>query len=479
MNNFSKLATKALTPILSSVVDHIDENGLEKLFRLGSKFTSNSKDELLELADMCHKKDPMVSGWISALRAMNVTGRKKLLSNLVFNHIVYGAAVRDEMAEKYHTRIPFLVLISPTYECNLTCKGCYSALYGNRYHFEEDEMMDLLQQFYDLGVRFFTFTGGEPFVYKPLMNIFKRFNDCYFMVFTNGTLLTESRVKKLAELGNVAVTISMEGFEDMTDWRRGAGVYKKIQAAYERLNRFGVISGTSIMATRTNHEQIVDTKFWDYLIEQLGAKYAWVFQYMPVGRGATFDLVPTAEQRYDRFHFLEKLRKSGRMAFLADFWNHGFLVNGCMSSGANYLHINAKGGAEPCVFQQYAVDNVREKPVIDILRSSFFENYKKEIPFSNNLMRPCPIIDNPSKFREHITAAGAIPQHEGSDSYFKFANELDALAQDWKKYAIKIWDSEGYGTTYHAENDLYSAPKAPAATQHKEQAAKKQVESVS
>jgi MoaA/NifB/PqqE/SkfB family radical SAM enzyme len=478
--NISNLAMKALTPVLMSVVNHIDESGLENLFRLGSKFTTTSKADLLALADMCHQKDPMVMGWVKALRGMNPVSRKKLLNNLIFNHVVHGVSIRDEMGEKYGTRIPFLVLISPTYECNLECKGCYSALYGDRYHFTEDEMMDLLQQFYDLGIRFFTFTGGEPFVYKPLMKIFEHFSDCYFMVFTNGTMLTESRVAKLASLGNVAVTISIEGFEEMTDWRRGAGTYQKIVTAYERLNRMGVLCGASIMATRTNHDQIVGHEFWDFLINDLGVKYSWVFQYMPIGRDATFDLVPTPEQRYERFHYLESLRKSGRLAFIADFWNHGFLVNGCMSGGANYLHINAKGGAEPCVFQQYAVDNVREKRIVDILKSPFFEGYKQQIPFNKNLMQPCPIID-------HVKACGAVPQHEGSDSYFKFSNELDALAKGWAKYAIKIWDEEGYGTQYHAEANEYlpknavpkeSSPVAEASEQAASRSSK-QLERVS
>ncbi len=454
----NSLTKKALPLALNSVLNHINEAGMEKLFRLGARITKDSKTELLQLADMCRDKDPMVRGWIDTIRVLNPVARHKLLSNLIFNHVVTGSSLRDDAGEKYGTHIPFLVLISPTYECNLKCKGCYSALYGDRYHYTEEEMFDLIQQFYDLGVRFFTFTGGEPFVYKPLMHIFEHFGDCYFMVFTNGTMLTESRVNKLAKLGNVAVTISVEGFEEMTDWRRGTGTWQKIQEACGRLTRAGVMHGASVMATSKNHAQICGNEFWDLIAEQLGMKYAWVFQYMPVGRDATMELVPDAEQRYYRFHFLETLRKSGRLAFLADFWNHGFLVNGCMSGGANYLHINAKGGAEPCVFQPYATDNVREKRIIDILKSPFFEGYKRQIPFSDNLMQPCPIIDNPARFRQHIRKYHAVPQYEGADSYFRLSRELDNLAEEWKKYAIKIWKDEGYGNDYHAEHHLYISP---------------------
>jgi MoaA/NifB/PqqE/SkfB family radical SAM enzyme len=456
------LTRKALPIALNTILNHVDEAGMEKLFRLGARIAKESKQELLQLADMCRDKDPQVQGWLETLRKLNPVARKKLIGNLIFNHIVSGANLRDDAGEKYATHIPFLVLISPTYECNLECKGCYSALYGNRYHYTEEEIFDLIQQFYDLGVRFFTFTGGEPFVYKPLMKLFEHFDDCYFMVFTNGTMLTESRVKKLARMGNVAVTISVEGFEEMTDWGRGNGTWKKILEAYERLQRYGVMRGASVMATSKNHEQICGNEFWNFMLDKLEIQYAWIFQYMPIGRDATMELVPNAEQRYERFHFLEAMRTSGRLGFLADFWNHGFLVNGCMSGGANYLHVNAKGGVEPCVFQPYATDDVRKKRIVDILKSPFFEGYKQQIPFNDNLMQPCPIIDNPAKFREHIEKHGAVPQHDGSDSYFKFSHELDELADEWKKYAIKIWKDEGYGDEYHAEHDLYVNPEKSA-----------------
>lgn len=101
------------------------------------------------------------------------------------------------------------------------------------------------------------------------------------------------------------------------------------------------------MATSKNHEQICGNEFWNFMLDKLEIQYAWIFQYMPIGRDATMELVPNAEQRYERFHFLEAMRTSGRLGFLADFWNHGFLVNGCMSGGANYLHVNAKGESNP------------------------------------------------------------------------------------------------------------------------------------
>ncbi len=74
-------------------------------------------------------------------------------------------------------------------------------------------------------------------------------------------------------------------------------------------------------ATRKNHDVIMSDEFWDFLREN-NVSYTWVFQFMPVGADASMDLVPTPEQRYERFYKTEELRLSGKFAFVADFWNH-------------------------------------------------------------------------------------------------------------------------------------------------------------
>jgi hypothetical protein len=242
----------------------------------------------------------------------------------------------------------------------------------------------------------------------------------------------------------------------MTDWRRGKGVYKKVQSAWDLLNKHGVIFGASITATRKNHDMIMDDSFWDNLKEK-GVSYAWVFQFMPVGADASLELVPTPEQRLERFRKTEELRLGGKFAFVADFWNHGFLTHGCLAAGSKYLHINAKGYVEPCVFQQFAVDNIREKSILEILKSPFFEAYKRTIPYSDNLFRPCPIIDNPKVFRSMVKKFNAIPQHPGSERVVnELGPELDELAAEWKVYADKLWYEEGYSEKWPSKRGVYN-----------------------
>ena len=44
-----------------------------------------------------------------------------------------------------------------------------------------------------------------------------------------------------------------------------------------------------------------------------------------------------------------------------DFQNDAEYVGGCIAGGRRYLHINANGDVDPCVFIHYSDSNIREK----------------------------------------------------------------------------------------------------------------------
>ena len=47
-----------------------------------------------------------------------------------------------------------------------------------------------------------------------------------------------------------------------------------------------------------------------------------------------------------------------RQIFLADFWNHGILMEGCLAAGrangGGYFYIDWNGAVSPCVFVPYS-----------------------------------------------------------------------------------------------------------------------------
>lgn len=126
---------------------------------------------------------------------------------------------------------------------------------------------------------------------------------------------------------------------------------------------------------------------------------------------------------------------------IADFWNDGELVEGCIAGGRKYIHINAQGEVEPCAFVHFAVDNINIKSLQEVLKSSLFEAYQKRQPFHCNHLRPCPIIDNPRALREIVQESGAHPTHEGAETVLEgvVAAYLDDLSRAWGELADEIW----------------------------------------
>lgn len=71
-----------------------------------------------------------------------------------------------------------------------------------------------------------------------------------------------------------------------------------------------------------------------------------------------------------------------------DFWNDGEFAGGCIAGGRRYLHINANGDMEPCAFIHYSDSNIREKTLLEGLRSPLFMAYHDNQPFSDNCSAP-------------------------------------------------------------------------------------------
>ena len=237
---------------------------------------------------------------------------------------------------------PWTIVISPTKACNLRCTGCYANADEKSAEHLEWELFDrIITEAKTLwGIRFFTISGGEPFAYrsqgKTLLDAAAKHNDCFFMVYTNGTLIDEEVAGRIAELGNLTPAISVEGMEAATDKRRGAGVFKRILAAMGNMRKARVPFGISLTATRLNAEEILSDDFIDYFFNEQQATYAWLFQYMPIGRGYTLDLLPTPEQRVWMWRRVWDIIRN-REIFIADFWNCGTVSEGCIAAGARAI----------------------------------------------------------------------------------------------------------------------------------------------
>ncbi len=363
--------------------------------------------------------------------------RQKAAMNFFYNFLVVGYVKRKAFGQEHGFRPPYLLVISPTMRCNLHCYGCYAGSYAKA-DLDLDTVCRVIDEAKSMGAYFIVISGGEPFAWPHIYDLFERQHDAFFQVYTNGSLIDEGAAKRLSELGNVVPCISVEGFEDETDRRRGKGAFKAIMRAMDALRENGVIFGFSATATRENNDFVVSDEFVDFY-EKKGCFIGWYFNYIPIGRKPDIDLMPTPEQRIYRRRRLLQLRSERRIV-LADFWNDGPLTGGCIAGGRSYLHINSNGDVEPCVFTHFALHNIKKTSLVDVLKSDFFRAIRKRIPYSDNYLRPCMIIDHPYVLREVVEKYGARPTHPGAEALLtELRSDLDRYAAAYGKLADEEW----------------------------------------
>ena len=449
-----ELKEKAQAFAVKRALEYLDkdlETNLSKLIDWFEKF--DVKGTLKQQVDIIR---PVVSdpdnNWhkliFSLWKDIDADVRNKIFENLIINGCLLGYQRQKENKEKYNCNVPWAILMDPTSACNLKCTGCWAAEYGNHMNLTYEEMDDIVNQGVELGTYVYLFTGGEPLVRKKdIILLCEAHPDCVFSTFTNGTLIDEAFADEMFRVKNFVPAISIEGFEKATDSRRGDGTYQKIIRAMEILKAKKLPFGISCCYTSANADVIGSEEYFDYMIE-LGAKFAWFFTYMPVGKGAVTDLIARPEQREMMYHKIREYRHT-KPLFTVDFWNDGEYVGGCIAGGRSYCHINANGDIEPCAFIHYSDSNIREKTLLEAYRSGLFMGYHDNQPFNDNMLRPCPVLDNPGRLTDIVEKSGArSTDYQNLETAKEFSDKCEEAAANWTPVAERLWmESKGTACT--------------------------------
>jgi len=385
------------------------------------------------------------------------------LLEVFFNGVPVLLEKRKELLSKQDS-IPLFITLSPTQVCNLKCKGCYAGSEASTRAQLSFEVSDrILREKKELWGSFFTvISGGEPLAYrdngKTIYDLYEKHSDQFFLMYTNGTLIDKKVAKRLAELGNVTPAISVEGLEKETDDRRGKGVFKKILRAMENLREEGVLFGISMTATRENADILLSPEVINFWMDEQGAFYAWMFQYMPIGRAWSLDLLPTLEQRLRMYERTRELIHKERR-FVVDFWNNGPLSRGCISAGRDfgYFYIDWNGNIMPCVFVPYYTHNINQlyaqgKTLADAHSSEYFQEirawqkdygYQKPMKEVKNWLAPCPIRDNHGCFCQIREKANALPADQWADMAMEdeeYKVRLIEYGKQFKELSQPLWE---------------------------------------
>jgi MoaA/NifB/PqqE/SkfB family radical SAM enzyme len=374
------------------------------------------------------------------LSDLNPTCKRKLIKNFFVNAIFKGVTKSKEYQERYGFNPPWFLVLSPTMRCNLNCVGCSTRRYTKQDDLSIELIDKILNEAKEMGIYFIVTQGGEMFVYEEMLEVYKKHSDVYFQVYTNGTLIDKKMANILAKLGNVAPMISLEGFEETTDRRRGKGVFNKVMQAMDNLREAGCFFGASVTQTRLNSDEITSDEFFQLLLKK-GCFVIWFFQFLPIGKDPDLDLMALPEQRHKLYQKICQIRERLPI-FIGDFWNDGPFVGGCIAAGRRYVHINNKGDVEPCAFVHFSTDNIKEKSLREALNSPFFKFLRQLQPFSDNLLTPCMIIDQPEILRQAVKRTNARPTHQDAEVILdgEIGKGLDEYAKRMQEITRPIWE---------------------------------------
>ena len=296
-------ARKSFELAFSGVYKYINKNKEENLVKLmnlankiaGKNFPQYFWDNANEvLSDPEQKWTQMI---YDALERLHPNIVKQHVLNMGFEAGLTGFKKVKENREKYGCNVPWVILMDPTSACNLKCTGCWAAEYGHQLQLSNEELDRIITEAKELGIHFFVLTGGEPMVRKKdILMLAEKHNDCAFHIFTNGTLIDEELCKEVQRLGNLSFALSVEGYAETNDDRRGQGVFEKVMHAMDLMKEHGLLFGTSICYTSKNYKVVTSDEFLQMLVDK-GAILSWFFHYMPVGKDASTDLLLTPEQR--------------------------------------------------------------------------------------------------------------------------------------------------------------------------------------
>jgi MoaA/NifB/PqqE/SkfB family radical SAM enzyme len=427
------------------------------------------KDKVSFLSAMMHSVDRALSRGLISKHVVN-----RILESLVDNIVC-----SETLAQKYASKLsypPMFITISPGKRCNLQCAGCYACSDSKAAEKLDFTTFDrILTEKEKLWNSFFTvISGGEPFLWEgdghDIVDMAARHPGQFFLIYTNGTLIDEKMARRLEEAGNITPAISVEGYEAETDGRRGKGIFKRILKAFDTLRNAGVPFGVSTTATRHNWDVVTNDKFADFFFDEQGAVYQWLFQYMPIGRKHTLDLMVTPEQRFEMLKRMYHMVRE-RKLLIADFWNSGVASDGCLAAGrpGGYFYITWDGDVTPCVFVPYAAANINDiykngGDLNTILETPLFchvrewqNNYgytRKGHDIGNWLM-PCAIRDHFADFHKGIENGDAKPIDSEAAAAMTDKDYYAGMVKyghDYEKLCGRMWHDE-FLATCHDEKE--------------------------
>lgn len=170
-------------------------------------------------------------------------------------------------AKMLHQRIPFIVSWALTYRCNSKCLYCQLWNSASK-ELDTKEILSILDELVTMGMRWISFTGGEPLLREDIGEIIDHVSkmSTKISINSNGILVNE----KISQIRNIdRISLSFDGPKHVHDLLRGRGSHDKVIEAIRiaRSNNIQTVLNTVLSKYNLDHV--------DYILkiaEQFGIK---------------------------------------------------------------------------------------------------------------------------------------------------------------------------------------------------------------
>ena len=287
-----------------------------------------------------------------------------------------AASKKRMAAEERGEHIPSYLIASITSQCNLHCEGCYSRCNHATVdtapvaQLSTEEWARIFDEADELGLSFILLAGGEPMLRRDVIEAAGKKQNILFPIFTNGTFIDRRYFELFDRCRNLLPVMSIEGERELTDARRGKGIYDKLIANMDEFRRRGLIFGASVTVTTENLREVSSDAFLQKLSDR-GCKAVIFVEYVPVTEEGR-ELAPgDPERAYLRAEIARLRAERPEMVYIS-FPGDEKSSGGCVAAGRGFFHINSHGGAEPCPFSPYSDVNVRDSSRREAMNSGLF-----------------------------------------------------------------------------------------------------------
>ena len=288
---------------------------------------------------------------------------------------------RDHDYVLWRSAMPYHMVWLATNECNLRCLHCSSdSGHASSGELQTREVFDLIDQLADCGVIDLGISGGEPFLRPDLFDIvtYARQKGFTVGVGSNGTSLSDEKIRKFAESGITRLQVSLDGFSETHDRLRARrGVFRLAVDGIRRAINAGIRTNACFTVNRLN---VGELEQFCLFAADLGIRRLNISRYVPTGRnhGYGLDLNPSEWGAVIASCLELRCRLRGRLDVVTHLSQRilaepelakipGF--SGCQA-GLGQGCVTATGDVWPCVLLPVPLGNVRRVPFREIWQTS-------------------------------------------------------------------------------------------------------------